>query len=74
MECGLGGRALGPLRETSMPPQPSLCPTPGAQSRGGGEHSTPQSGGTWTRGHSRCSGGLVRPPDQAAPTLWEMRD
>ena len=27
-----------------MPPQPSLCPTPGAQSRGGGEHRTLQSG------------------------------
>ena len=50
-----------------MPPQPSLCPTPGAQSRGGGEHRTPQSGGTWTRGHSRCSGGPVRAPGPGGP-------
>ena len=61
--------ALGPLRRPSpCPPQPSLCPTPGTQSRGSGEHRTLQPGGTWTRGHSRCSGELVRAPGPGGPS------
>ena len=72
MGCRLCGRALGSLRETFSMPTPSkpfVYPTPGAQSRGCGEHHTHQSGGTWTWVHSRCSGGPVRAhgPDSARP-------
>ena len=67
--------STGTPKETfSMPPQPSLCPTPGARAEGVGSIALPNLVAPGPGGTAGAQEGWWGLPDQAAPAPWEMGD